>query len=233
MKVPPVRWFPPLVLCLLANVACAADNQLTEDERQAGWQLLFNGQDHTGWKCNNGKPIATPVERGALVPYRSGGYVILHERQFDDFVLKCDVKWEAERCNSGIFVRVEDPRNPVHTGLEIQVMSGEGTGKHDFGAIYDLAPNTIAAGKGRGQWNSVQIRCEGPRVHVRVNDQLVAEMDCDQFDQPGVCPDGEPHKFKLDGQPRAVKDFARRGYLGFQDHGQKVWYKNVKLRELD
>ena len=42
----------------------------------------------------------------------------------------------------------------------------------------------------------------------------------------------EKHKYKLNGQPRAVKDFARRGHLGFQDHGQKVWHKNVKLLAL-
>ena len=45
--------------------------------------------------------------------------------------------------------------------------------------------------------------------------------------------DGQKHKYKLKGEPRAVKDFARKGYLGFQDHGHKVWYKNVKIRELE
>ena len=58
-------------------------------------------------------------------------------------------------------------------------------------------------------------------------------MNCNKFDQPGVCPDGKKHKFQLNGKPRAVKDFARTGYLGFQDHGHKVWYKNVKLLKLD
>ena len=67
---------------------------------------------------------------------------------------------------------------------------------------------------------------------MKVNGKLVAEMNCDDFDEPGVCPDGKKHKFKLGGKPRAVKDFARTGYLGFQDHGHKVWYKNVKLLEL-
>ena len=60
----------------------------------------------------------------------------------------------------------------------------------------------------------------------------VAAMNCDKFNQPGVCPDGKKHKYKLNGKPRAVKDFARSGYLGFQDHGHKVWYKNVKLLKL-
>ncbi len=221
-----------VVISMLAGSLSAADNQLTEQERQDGWQLLFNGKDHTGWKCNNGKPIATPVEDGALVPYKSGGYLIIHEKKFGDFILKCDAKWEARQCNSGIFARVEDPENPVHTGFEVQVMSGKGKSKHDFGAIYDLVANTTNAGFDTGEWNAVEIKCDGPHISVKVNGQQVAQMNCDDFDKPGVCPDGEPHKFKLDGKPRAVKDFARSGYVGFQDHGQKVWYKNVKILEL-
>jgi hypothetical protein len=221
-------WFAAAV----SMPAWAGDNQLTDEEKQSGWQLLFNGQDHTGWKCNNGKPIATPVEQGALVPYKSGGYVIIHEKQFGDFILKCDVKWEPGGCNSGIFFRVEDPKNPVNTGFEIQVSSGKGIGKHAFGAIYDLASTTKNAGNDDGEWNTVEIKCEGPQISVKVNGEQVCAIDCDEYDEPGVCPDGKSHKFKLNGEPRAVKDFARTGYLGFQDHGHKVWYKNVKLLEL-
>ena len=210
----------------------AADNQLSDAEKQAGWQLLFNGRDHTGWICNTGKPIATPVEDGALVPYKSGGYIIMYQKKFADFILKCDVRWEDPRCNSGIFFRVEDPKNPVHTGFEIQVMSGKETGKHQFGAIYDLVSTTKNTANPIGEWNSIEIKCHGPHIQVKANNQLVAKLNCDDFDKPGVCPDGQKHKFKLNGKPRAVKDFARTGYLGFQDHGHKVWYKNVKILEL-
>lgn len=222
-----------LGLALLALIRLgAADNALTPAETAAGWQLLFNGTDYAGWKCSNDKPIAAPIENGALVPYKSGGYLIVHEKMQGDFVLKCDVRWEAEKCNSGIFVRVSDLTIPVHTGFEIQVMSGTGTGKHDFGAIYDLVPISRNTGKPAGEWNSVEITCQGPRISVKVNGAQVSTINCDDFTQPGVCPDGAKHKFKLHGQPRAVKDFARRGYLGFQDHGAKVWYKNVKLLPL-
>ncbi len=112
-------------------------------------------------------------------------------------------------------------------------MSGDKIGKHEFGAIYDLTATTKNAGKETGQWNAVEIRCYGPYIDVKVNGEAVASMNCDEFDQPGLCPDGKSHKYKLDGKPRAVKDFARAGYLGFQDHGHKVWYKNVKLLELN
>lgn len=215
-----------------ASPVWAADNELTSEEQRAGWQLLFNGHDLTGWKCNNGKPIATAIEQNSLVPYKSGGYIIVYDKPFSDFILKCDVRWEDPRCNSGIFFRVEDLANPVHTGFEIQVMSGTGTGKHDFGAIYDLVANSRNVGRAIGDWNTVEIKCLGPDIAVRVNGEEVAKMNCDLFDQPGLCPDGEKHKYKLDGQPRAVKDFARVGYLGLQDHGHKVWYKNIKLLDL-
>ncbi len=222
-----------MVLMLCVNAAAlAADNSLTEKEREQGWRLLFNGKDLTGWQCNNGRPIATKIEDGSLVPYKSGGYLIIHEKAFGDFVLKCDVRWEDPRCNSGIFFRVENPNDPVNTGFEVQIMSGEGTGKHDLGAIYDLVGTTRNAGKPTGEWNSVEIRCKGPHIAVTVNGEQVSKINCDDFDRPGLCPDGEGHKYRLNGQPRAIKDFARRGFLGFQDHGHKVWYKNVKLLEL-
>jgi hypothetical protein len=80
--------------------------------------------------------------------------------------------------------------------------------------------------------NSVEIKCQGPQISVTVNGTLVSQLNCDAFDKPGVCPDGQKHKFTLGGKPRAIKDFARSGYLGFQDHGHKVWYKNVKLLAL-
>lgn len=228
-----VRLLAVLLAVSLVSNATAADNELTEKEKKDGWQLLFNGKDLSGWKCNNGRKIATEVEKGSLVPYKSGGYLIIHEKPFDNFILKCDVRWEDPRCNSGIFFRVEDPKNPVHTGFEIQVMSGKGVGKHQFGAIYDLAATTKNNGKPTGEWNTLEIRCYGPYINVKVNGEQVSAMNCDKFDKPGLCPDGKKHKYKLNGEPRAVKDFARAGYLGFQDHGHKVWYKNVKLKKLE
>ncbi len=222
-----------LAAFLFVSLANAADNQLSDNEKEAGWQLLFNGTDLTGWKCNNGKPIATTVEDASLVPYKSGGYIIIDDEPFDNFILKCDVRWEDPRCNSGIFFRVEEPLNPVNTGFEVQVMSGTKTGKHEFGAIYDLVATTKNNGYDIGEWNTVEVKCDGPHISIKVNGEEVAAMNCEAFNQPGLCPDGEQHKYKLNGEPRAVKDFARSGYLGFQDHGHKVWYKNVKLMKLE
>ncbi|TWT82531.1 hypothetical protein CA13_39940 [Planctomycetes bacterium CA13] len=221
------------VLCLFAfrTATSAADNQLTDQEKSDGWQLLFNGKDYSGWKCNNGKEIASDIVDAAMQPYKSGGYIIIHEKKYGDFILKCDVKM-PESCNSGIFLRVENPNDPVHTGFEIQVATGNGTSCHDIGAIYDLVPTTTNASKGPNVWNSFEIKCVGPKMSVKVNGELVCEMDADEFDLPGERAIDGDHKYKLNGNSRAVKDFARVGYLGFQDHGHPVWYKNVKLLPL-
>ncbi len=207
------------------------DNQLTDQEKQEGWQLLFNGKDYTGWKCSNGKEVESAIEDGAMQPYKSGGYLVIHEKKFGDFVLKCDVKM-SDPCNSGIFFRIENPEDPVNTGFEVQVATGKGTSCHSVGSIYDLVPTTKNASKGPGKWDRYEIRAQGPHITVKLNGELVCAMNCDEFDEPGERAVPGPHKYRLDGKSRAVKDFARCGYLGFQDHGHPVWFKNIKLLPL-
>lgn len=217
------------MVCLLLVVnaaAIAADNELTDQEKQEGWILLFNGKDHTGWKCNNDKPIATPIEDNSLLPYQSGGYVVVYDKPFGDFILKCDVKMTPPACNSGIFFRVSDLKDPVHRGFELAI-DRAGDGYHDFGAVYDLVKPTKAKLNGEDKWDSVMLKCQGPQITVSVNGEVVTKMNCDDFPETGLRPDGTKHKFRA-----AIKELPRVGYLGFQDHGKKVWYKNVKLLEL-
>ena len=213
-------------LDLADSGSTVSENKLTAAEKAAGWKLLFNGKNYQGWKCSNGKSIAAPIEGGALVPYKSGGYLIVYDKPFRDFKFKCDVKM-PEECNSGIFFRVGDLKDPVQTGFEAQVLSRKGTGMHDFGAIYDLVAPSANRASAPGEWTNIEITCKGPHISVAVNGKVVASLNADEWTEPGKRLDGSKHKFKA-----AVKDFPRKGYIGFQDHGHKVWYKNVKLLEL-
>jgi hypothetical protein len=216
------------VLSSFTVTVVAADNELTPEEKAAGWALLFNGKDLLGWKNNDDKPLnQSAVKDGTINTRGIGGYLLVYDKQFGDFEFKCDVKMAEGECNSGIFVRTSDLADPVNTGLEVQIFSPPGDTVQDFGAIYDLvAPSKIAT-KGAGEWNNVEVRCSGPLISVKVNGEQVAGLDCDTLDQPGLRADGTKHKF-----PRAIKDFARKGYIGLQDHGTDVWFKNIKLREL-
>ncbi|MDA0833967.1 MAG: DUF1080 domain-containing protein [Planctomycetota bacterium] len=203
-----------------------ADNALTSYEQAKGWKLLFDGESLDGWKCNNGKEIAASIEQHSIVPYQSGGYLVIHEDQFADFVFRCDVLM-GDDCNSGVFFRIGDPNDPVQTGIEAQVLSGNGTGMHDFGALYDLVPIRVNATHGHGKWDTMEITCKGPMMSIKVNGVEVSSVNADEWVEPGVRPDGSSNKFT-----KALKDFPRKGYLGFQDHGHKVWFKNVKILEL-
>lgn len=217
-----------LALVIAAPALLAADNELTPEEKSEGWQLLFNGRDLEGWKNNDGKPLKDDaVKDGTINTHGIGGYLLVYDKEFGDFEFQCDVKMAEGECNSGIFVRTSDLADPIYNALEVQIFAPPGTSVHDFGAIYDLVPPSKIATKGKGAWDTLHIRCEGPIIEVRVNGEKVTELDCDTLDKPGLRADGTEHKFG-----KAVKDFARKGYIGLQDHGTDVWFKNIKVREL-
>lgn len=216
------------VFALPVAPCVAGDNELSDQEKAEGWQRLFNGKDKTGWKCSTGAPIATPIEDGCLQPHEAGGYLIVHEKQFGDFVLKCDVKMAEPYCNSGIFFRVSNLADPPRHGLECQITSLSLDPYGLYGAIYDLArPSKNMLRGNLWGWHTVEIRCKGPHITVVIDGETVTKMNCDEFTEKFKRPDGRKHKFNF-----AIKDLPRRGYIGFQDHGQKVWYKNVKIKEL-
>ena len=223
-------------LCMLVVLAItligsrpvhAKDNELTDAEIAEGWVSLFNGSDLKGWKNNNDKPVEAKIEDGSINPHGTGGYLLVYDKRYGDFVFQCDVKMSGPDCNSGVFLRCGDLEDPIYSSLEIQVLGGDGATMHDFGSIYDLVAPSKNATRGDGEWDTIEARCEGPLVTVSVNGEQVAEMNVDEWKEPGKRLDGTRHKFR-----KAIKDFPREGYIGLQDHGHDVWFKNIKVREL-
>lgn len=213
-----------LMMMALA-LLCAGDNELSEQEKKDGWSLLFDGKSPEGW--TNLK--SANVEDGCINPFKSGNYVTFAKERYADFILACDFKVSAG-CNSGIFVRTSDAKDPVQTGIEIQIFDSAGKdkpSKHDCGAIYDLVPPSKNPMKPANEWNHIEITCDKNKIKVALNGEVIAEMDLDQWSQAGKNPDGSANKFT-----KALKDFSREGLLGFQDHGKAAWFKNIKLRKL-
>jgi hypothetical protein len=212
-------------MTILALVLMAAgDNELSEQEKKDGWTLLFDGKTSEGWTALK----AANIEDGCINPFKSGNYVTFAKDKYADFVLACDFKLTKE-CNSGIFIRTGDPKDPVQTGIEIQVYDSkaEKPSKHDCGAIYDLVAPSKNTLKPLGEWNHIEVTCEKSKISVVLNGEAVASIDVDKWTEAGKNPDGTENKYK-----KALKDFPREGLLGFQDHGKPCWYKNVKLKKL-
>jgi hypothetical protein len=190
-----------------------------------GFVALFNGKNLDGWQA---KKNGWAVEDGVLVRKPGSGY-IWTKKSYGDFVLDLEVK-VSRRCNSGIFFRT-DPKNAVQGGFEIQVFDTTGKtklGKHDHGALYDaLAPSANPA-KPVGDWDRFIITCKGPKITVSINGKQVVNANLDDWTTGNKNPDGSRNKFKI-----ALKDLPRTGHIGFQDHGQDVWFRNVYLKKLD
>ena len=226
-----------LCVCLLAAIAIAPgafalDNALTPEEEKDGWILLFDGKTLDGWKTNTLKPSKRPVEDGCINPHKCGGYMLIHEKEWSDFVLAVDFKI-CKECNSGVFFRTfplkpKPKKSVAYNGIEMQIVDSTGTGFHDTGAIYDMVKITKNTMKPVGEWNHAEITCNDNIIEIAVNGEKVAAMDCDEWTEPNKRPDGEKHKFAT-----AYKDHPRHGYIGLQDHGHDVWFKNVKIKPLN
>jgi hypothetical protein len=209
-----------------ANVSAADDT---------GFVTLFNGKDLSGWTM--GPDRSWMVEDGVITLKRQNYDSKEHNADylwaaepFGDFIVELEFKI-PENANSGIYLRAADRNNPVPTGLEVQVANSYGrtnlsrTGT--AGAIYDCqAPSTNAI-KAPGDWNHYRITCLGSKIEVVLNGVRVIDMDLDQWSEPNKNPDGSKNKFDT-----ALKNFARKGYFGFQDHGRPVWYRNVRVKRL-
>lgn len=222
---------PSDAMFLSADAALAADNQLTNDEKQAGWTLLFDGASLNGWMTSSQQPSRRPAEQGAINPHKCGGYMLIYDKPQANFELALDFKI-SEGCNSGIFVRTfplapRPGKDVGFNGIEIAIDDTKTAGYHDTGAIYDLVKPTKNAMKPAGEWNHIVISCNRNLIEVELNGEQVARMDLDEWTEPNRRPDGSQHKFDI-----AYKDHPRKGYLGLQDHGRDCWYKNIKLRLL-
>jgi 3-keto-disaccharide hydrolase len=206
------------------------DNELTDQDKKDGWVLLWNGKDSEGWVDGAGAALkAEMLKEGAINPHGSGGHMVYTKEKHGNFVFACDFK-VSKGCNSGVFFRTGSMKDPVQTGFEIQVFDSAGkekVGKHDSGALYDIVAPSKNAMKPAGEWNHLEITANGSKVSIALNAEKVVECDLDQGTEPEKNPDGTKNKFKT-----ALKDFAREGHFGLQDHGADVWFKNLKVKPL-
>lgn len=218
--------------CCASAAAVAAqtpDNTLTPAEKALGYKLLFDGKTLSGWKCTDPNSKGWEVVDGAIFyNVKGGGYLATNER-YGNFELKIDFKVD-HGTNSGIFFRWDDLRDPVQTGIEMQIYDSAGVknpSRHDCGAIYDVLAPSENAMKPAMEWNSVLLRCRNNIISVTMNGKRIINMDLDKWTEPHRNPDGSGNKFRA-----AYKDMPREGHIGLQEHGGKLWFKNIKIRRL-
>jgi Domain of Unknown Function (DUF1080) len=219
-------------------------NQLTGTEKKAGWRLLFDGETFNGWRGfhSDKVPEGWVIEEGAIKKAqaqselgRAGGDLITVD-QFSDFELK--IEWKlSPRGNSGIKYLVTEsmpPSGRSAVSFEYQVLDDENHpdakmgigGNRTAGALYDLIP----PGKARkvkpvGQFNETRIVVRGDHIEHWLNEVKVLEFDRSSADFKQRIAQSKFKNTKGFGE-------APKGHILLQDHGDAVWYRNIKIRSL-
>ncbi|MCK4874097.1 MAG: DUF1080 domain-containing protein [Phycisphaerales bacterium] len=210
-------------------------NALTPAETAAGWMLLFDGESTDRWRGY--RQDAFP-EKGWIVEddcmkvtAGGGGGDIITVDQFENFEFV--LQWRvAEKANSGIMYRVkETAAAPWQTGPEYQILDDAGHGAqptdaHSAGALYDLyTPAPGKVNRPTGEFNDTRIVINDNRLQHWLNGiKIVAcELGSDDWNERV-----EASKFG------AYEGFGvnARGHIALQDHGDDVWYRHIKIRDL-
>lgn len=231
-----------LVFALFAVPALADDaslNTLTDEEKSAGFELLFDGQTTHGWhgyKMDKMPPgwqvkdgILTRVEGGAGGKGAGGGDDIVTDEEFANFELR--LEWRVGKgVNSGILYRVsEEAETSWHEAPEMQVLDNKGWGesetRHHAGALYDLYAPAKDVTRPQGEWNEVRLIADGNHIEHWLNGEKVVECELDSADWKERVANS-----KFRDKPTYAQ--ARKGRLCLQDHSGNIEYRNIRLREL-
>jgi hypothetical protein len=204
-------------------------NTLSLAERREGWRLLFDGMTTSGWHIY-AKPNTVEgwrVIEGMLVRTGEGGDLVTND-QFDTFEL--EFEWKvSEGGNSGVFYWAHEASERIyHNAPEYQVLDNiahrDGlTPLTAAGSLYGLAPAEPGLVKPVGEWNKSRITTKGSKVEHWLNGVRVVQVDFDSPELKALIAESKFNEWPTFGK-------TRRGYIGLQDHGDSVWYQNIKIR---
>jgi hypothetical protein len=231
-----------LIILLVIGLACKEmKNEVIQEKAAQDWITLFNGSSFDHWRgyLNDNMYSEWVIQDGvmAFTPGDQGGKNIITREKYTNFILS--LEWKiSEGGNSGIFWGVyENEKFPesYQTGPEVQVLDNErhpdsflANGKRKAGAIYDIIAYPSEFVNPAGEWN-------------------LCVLDVDQTNNLGkvTMNSQETISFPLHGPEwddliRKSKfidweGFAKypTGHIGLQDHGNKVWYRDIKIQNLD
>jgi Domain of Unknown Function (DUF1080) len=232
-----------LSILLLLTISLSntfAQNTLSKAEKNQGWKLLFDGKTTKGWHTFNKTTIgsAWKVKDGTLMldttakadwQVKDGGDIVTDE-SYENYDFKVDWKI-SKNGNSGIIFNVkEDPSLAYvwHSGPEFQVADkGHPDAKifkHAAGDLYDLIPSIKPVAK-FDAWNTARIVNNKGLLKLYLNGTKVVETRID----------GQSWKDLIAGSKfKSMPEFGKYlgGHLSLQDHGNAVWFRNIKIRKL-
>lgn len=222
-------------------------NELSHKEKEEGWVLLFDGKSTKGWRGYDKDSFPAKgwvIEDGSLKVLGTGsgeaggGGDIIYDEEFKDFELS--LEWKiSEGGNSGIFYLAQEiSGEPIYTSApEMQILDNDRhpdaklgkDGDRQAGSLYDLIPAKPQNAKPVGEWNEVSIIVYRGTVVHNQNGENVAEYHLWTDDWKEIVGNS---KFKDWGNFLNAGGNDKKGYIGLQDHGDDVWFRNIKIKKM-
>jgi hypothetical protein len=232
------------VVIVIGITSCGSKGK--KEAKDDGWVTIFDGKTTTGWRGYNKTAfpeIGWEVVDGTLHCLDSGtgdaglGGDIIYDKKLTNFELS--LEWKiGEGGNSGIFILGQEiPNEPIYkSSPEMQILDNDKhpdallgvDGNRKAGSLYDLIPAKPQNTKPAGEWNQAGILCYQGTVVFKSNGVNVVEFHLWTEDWKKMVT-GETSKFK---DWEWFVNPAKEGYIGLQDHGNDVWFRNIKLKEM-
>jgi len=189
-----------------------------------GWTILLgpktkfesNWVTKGNWVLDKDGVVSLEPRKGESGWSRHDMYLWLKDKTYTDFEIDFEYK-VGKNSNSGFYFHVGDVKEPVKTGIEVQIYdsaSKPATAKlndHDSGGVIPGVPPTKNAAKAAGEWNRFQIAVKGKSLKVILNGETVNEVALDKG---------------------RLATFPSTGSIGFQDHALPISLRNIKIREI-
>lgn len=229
------RCLASLVSALVLPASSAEPNTLTPEEKASGFKLIFDGKSLEGFRNFKKQTVSNKwtVKDGAIVLTKRGGGDLITKAQYANFEFRFEFKIAAHG-NSGIMWHVSEEGNRTfQSGPEYQIFdSHTKTGyPHEIeagnlaGGLYGFIPVKPEFTKPTGEWNEGSIRVEGTKITLTLNGHVTAKVDTST---------DEWKKLLAKSKFANWKKFNKypKGHLAFQDHGDQVAFRSLRIKEL-